>query len=98
MTGLAPNKISKRHVPKLVSLQAEQSKKLVRKPRYKIRSKVRIEKEELPSKKDYRQSLTGEGFRVTEVATFNPPTYSLADKNVENIQRKFYEPEQMKGR
>ena len=93
MTGLAPNKISKRHVPKLISLQAEQSRKLVWKPRYKIGNRVRIAKEDLPFEKGYRQNFTDEVFRVTNIATLNPPTYSLADKNRENIQGKFYEPE-----
>ena len=93
MTGLAPNKISKGHVPKLISLQAEQSRKLVRKPRYKIGHRVRYGKEDLPFKKGYRQNFTDEVFRVTNIATFTPPTYSLADKNGENIQGKFYEPE-----
>ena len=98
MTGLAPNKISKRHVPQLISLQAEQSRKLVRKPRYKIGNRVRIAKEDLPFKKGYRQSFTDEVFLVTNIATFNPPRYSLAGKNGENIQGKFYEPKLMKIR
>ena len=86
MTDLAPNKISKRHVPKLTSLQAEQTRKLVRKPKYKIGNRVRIAKEDLPFKKSYMQNSTDEVFRVTNIATFNPPTYSLADKNGGNIQ------------
>ena len=98
ITGLAPNEVSKRHVPKLISLQAEQSRKLVRKPRYKIGNRVRIAKEDLPFKKGYRQNFTDDIFRVTKVATFNPPTYSLADKNGENIQGKFYEPELIRVR
>ena len=93
MTGLAPNKISKRHVPIIISLQAEQSRKLVRKPKYKIGNRVRIAKEDLPFKKGYRQNFTDEVFRVPNIATFNPSTYSLADKNGENIQGKFHEPE-----
>ena len=93
MTGLAPNKNSKQHVPKLISLQAEQSRKLVRKPRYKIGNRVRIAKEGLHFMKGYRQNFTDEVFWVTIIATFNPPTYSLADKNGENIQGKIHEPE-----
>ena len=92
MTGLVPNKISKRHVPNLISLQAEQSRKLVRKPTYKIGNRVRIA-DDLPFKKGYRQNFTDEVFRVTNIPTFNPPTYSLADRNGENIQGKFYEAE-----
>ena len=80
LTGLAPNKILKRHVPKIISLQAEQSRKLVRKPRYKIGNRVRIAKEDLPFKRSSRQNVTDEVFRVTNIATINPPTYSLADK------------------
>ena len=93
MTGLAPNKISMRHVPKLISLQAELTRKMVRKPRYKIVNRVQIAKEDSTFKKGYRKNFTDEVFRVTNIATFNPPTYSLADKIGENIQGKFYEPE-----
>ena len=89
MTGLAPNKIWKRDVPKLISLPAEQSRKLVLKPRYKIGNRVRIGIEDLPFKKGYRQSFSDEVFRVTNIATFNSPTFSLADKNGENFQGKF---------
>ena len=93
MTDLAPNKISKRHVPKGISLQAEQSRMLVRKPRYKIGNRIRIAKEDLPFKNGYRQNFTDEVFRVTNIVTLNPPMCSLADKNGENIQGKFCEPE-----
>ena len=44
----------KRHTPKLISLQAEHSRKLVLKPRYKIGNRVRIAKEDLPFKKSYK--------------------------------------------
>ena len=98
MMGLSPNEISKRHVPKLISLQAERSSELVRKPRFQIGNKVRIAKEDLPFKKSYKQNFTDELFRVTKVATFSPPTYSLADINGEDIQGKFYEPELIRAR
>ena len=93
MIGLAPNQVKKKHVEYLVSLIAEQSSKLVRKPKFKVGDRVRIAKQDLPFKKGYKQSFTDELFRITSVKTFSPPTYTLADAEGEDIGGKFYEPE-----
>ena len=77
---------------------AELSSKQVRKPQFKIGDKVRIAKQDLPFKKGYKQNFTDEVFRITKVATFNPPTYSLSDGDGEDISGKFYEPELIKIR
>ena len=93
VTKIAPNKVTKKHVPHLVSLSAEQLSKFVSKPRFAIANRVRIAKEDLPFKKGYKQSFTDEVFTITKIATFNPPTYNLRDEKGENIRGKFYEPE-----
>ena len=98
MMGLAPNQVTKKHVAKLISLRAELSSKQVRKPHFKIGDKVRIAKQHLPFKKGYKQNFNDEVFRITKVATFNPPTYSLSDGDGEDISGKFYEPELKKIR
>ena len=98
VTGLAPNKVSAKHVTNLVSQIAQQSSKLVRKPSLKPGDKVRIAKEDIPFKKGYKQRFTDEVFQITKIATFNPPTYLLVDSEGEDIQGKFYEPELTKTR
>ena len=98
MTGLAPNKVKKHHVSRLISLTAECSSELVKKPKFKVGHRVRIAKQDLPFKKGYKQNFTDELFRVTKIATFNAPTYYLADSDGEDIAGKFYEPEMVKAR
>ena len=98
MTGLAPNRVTKKHVSKLISLRAERSSKQVKKPRFKAGDKVRIAKQDIPFKKGYKQNFTDEIFRITRINTFNPPTYSLTDADGEEIAGKFYEPELIKVR
>ena len=77
----------------LISLTAEESSKQVSKPRFRLGYKVRIAKQDLPFKKGYKQNFTDEIFRITKVTTFNPPTYSLADIDGDDIAGKFYEQE-----
>lgn len=93
MTGLAPNKVFKKHEPYLVSLANEASAKLVRKPKFSIGEKVRIAKKDLPFKKGYQQNFTDEIFEIVKIPTVNPPTYHLVDDAGEVIQGKFYERE-----
>ena len=45
---LAPNKVTKKHVPALVSLIANSSSKLVQKPKFFVGDYVRIAKTDLP--------------------------------------------------
>ena len=92
ITGLAPNKVSVKHVTNLVSEIAQQSSKLVRKPSLKPGDKVRIAKEDIPFKKGYKQPFTDEIFQITKIATFYPPIYLPVDSEGEDIQGKLCEP------
>ena len=90
---LAPNKVTKKDVRRLISLRAEQSLKLVRRPKLYVGDFVRIAKIDIPFRKGYKQSFTDEVFEIFDIPTRNPPTYNLIDADREPIERKFYEPE-----
>ena len=72
VTGLAPNKISAKHVINQFSQIAQQSSKLARKRSLKHADKVRIAKEDITFKTGYKQRFTDEVFQITKFATFNP--------------------------
>ena len=93
VTKLAPNKVTRKHVPALVSLIANSSSKLVQKPKFYVGDYVRIAKTDLPFRKGYKQIFTDEVFDVVAIPTVNPPTYSLIDAEKEEISGKFYEKE-----
>lgn len=93
VTKLPPNKVTRKDVPKLISLVANDSAQLVKKPKYKTGDFVRIAKPDLPFRKGYKQTFTDEVFEINRVATLNPPTYNLIDSLNEEIKGKFYEPE-----
>ena len=88
---LAPNKVTKKDVPGLVSLTANTTNS--QKPKFNIRVFVRIVKKEETFGKDYKQSFTDEIFEIPSNPTLNPSTYSLIDADKEIIQGKFYQPE-----
>ena len=90
---LAPNKVTKKDVPRLISLRAEQSMKLVCRPKLYVGDFVRIAKIDIPFRKGYKQSFTDEVFEIFDIRTRNPPTYNLIDADREPIEVKFYEPE-----
>ena len=81
VVNLAPNKGTKKHEPHLRSLAVEQSSKFVKKPKFNLRDKVRIAKQNLPFKKGYKQSFTDEIFTIIKISTFKPPTYNLRDED-----------------
>lgn len=91
--GLAPKKVTQKHVPELISKVADQSFKLSKIPKFKIGDSVRIAKENLPFKKGYKQNYTDEIFQIGKIATRNPPTYNLCDSNQEKLLGKFYQQE-----
>ena len=96
VTKLAPNKVTKKHVPDLISIAAKQSSRFIKKPKFQVGTIVRIAKEDLPFKKGYKQSFTDETFTIVNIPTFNPPTYNLRDESGEIIRGKFYEAELVK--
>ena len=74
VTNLAPNKVTKKDVPRLISLRAEQSLKLVRRPKLYVGDYVRLAKVDIGFRKGYKQSFTDEVFEVFDIPTRNPPT------------------------
>ena len=90
---LAPNKVTKKDVPRLISLRAEQPLKLVRRLKLYVSDFVRRAKIDIPFRKSYKQSFTGKVFEIFEFSTRNPPTYNLIDADREPIEGKLYEPE-----
>ena len=93
VTNLAPNKVTKKDVPRLFSLRAEQSLKLVRRPKLYVGYYVRLAKVDIPFRKGYKQSFTDEVFEVFDIPTQNPSTNYLIDTNREPIEGKIYESE-----
>ena len=90
-TKIAPNKVTKTDVPRLVSLAAQTSS--TQKPKFYIGEFVRVVKKDKAFRKSYMQSFTDEVFEITGIPILNPPTYTLADADKEPIQGKFYQPE-----
>ena len=78
VTNLALNKVTIKDVPRLILLGAEQSLKLVRRPKFCVGDYVR---------------LADEVFEVFDIRTGNPPTFNLIDSNREPIEEKFYKSE-----
>lgn len=89
--GKAPAHVTNKDVSHLVSLST--NVRLVRKPKLQIGDAVRIAEENLPFRKGYKPNFTFEKFRITNIATVNPPTYRIEDTTGEEILGKFYEPE-----
>ena len=96
VTKIAPNKVAKKDVPYLLSLNASASEKLVCRPKFRIGGFVRISKIDLPFRKGYKQTFTNEVFEVYDIPRINPPTYSLIDSNQNPISGKFYQLELVK--
>ncbi len=90
ITKVAPNKVTKKDVPRLVSLTVISDSKL-KLPRLKPGDLVRIAKKDLPFRKRYKRTYTDEVFENFKVATLSPPTNNLIDANKEEIKGKFYE-------
>ena len=93
VTKLAPNKVTRKHVPAIVSLITNSSSKLLQKTKNYVGDYVRIPKTDLPLRKSYKQIFTDEVFEIVAIPTVNLPTYSLIDAEKEEISGKFYEKE-----
>ena len=91
VTKIAPNKVTKKDVPYLLSLNTIASEKLVSRPKFRIGDFVRISKVDLPFRKGYKQTFTNEVFEIYNIPTTSPPTYSLIDSNQDPIRGKFYQ-------
>ena len=91
VTKLALNKVTKKDVPRLVSLTVETRRS--QKPKLYVGDFARIVKKEKTFRKGYKQSFTDEVFEIDSIPPLNPSTYSLIDFNKEIIQGKFYQPE-----
>ena len=87
--NLAPNKVTNKDVPRLVSLIAN-TYNIFSKRKFFVGDLVRILKKEETFGKGYKQSFTDEVFEISSIPTLNPPTYSLIDTDKEIIQGKFY--------
>ena len=90
---MAPNKVTRKHVPALVSLIAKSSSKLVKKTKILFGDYVLIAKTDLPFRKGYKLIFTDEVFEIVAIPTVNPPSYSLLDAEKEEISGNFYEEE-----
>ena len=91
VTKIAPNKVTTKNVPRLVSLAAQTSS--TQKPKFYIGDFVRVVKKDKAFRKNYKQSFTDEVFEIMGILTLSPPTYSLVDTDKKSIQGKFYQPE-----
>ena len=90
VTKLAPIKVTKMDVPRIVSLVAPTS--TTEKHKYYVGDFVRIVKKDKAFRKIYKQSFTAT-FEITGLLTLNPPTYSIIDADREPIQIKLFQPE-----
>ena len=93
---LAPNKVTKKDVPYLISLTFNDSANLVRRPKFYVGDFVRISKADLPFRKGYKQTFTNEVFEIYDIPTTIPSTYSLIDASQEPVKGKSYEVELVK--
>ena len=98
VTKLAPNKVTKKDFPYLLSLIFNDSANLVRLPKFYVGNFVRISKTDLPFRKGYKQTITNKVFEIYDIPTTNPSNYSLIDASQEPVKGKFYELELVKVR
>ena len=91
VTKIVPNKVTKKDVPRLVSLAAQTIS--TQKQKFYIGDFVRIVKKGKAFRKSYKQSFPDEVFETTGIPTLSPPTYSLVDTDKDRIQGKFYQTE-----
>ena len=95
---MAPNKVTKKDIPYLISLIFNTSAKLVRRQNFYNGDFVRLSKADLPFRKGYKQTFTNEVFEIYDIPTTNLSNYSLIDASQEPVKGKFYELELVKLR
>ena len=64
-----------------------------KKPKSKVRDRVRISKCDLPFRKGYKPQFTKEVFEIVAISSKKPPTYTIKDEQDEIIRGKFYQEE-----
>ena len=88
-TKMAPENVQNRDAIRIIN-----SKLLRReKPSFHVGDYVRLSGKEEVFRKGYKPQFTREIFQIVSIATRNPVTYVVKDKNKEVIQGKFYERE-----
>ena len=94
VTKITPNEVTKKDVPRLISLRVEQSQKLVRRPKLYVGDFNRIAKIDLPFRKGYKQQwFTDKVFEIFDIPSRNPQPYNLIDADKEPMEGRLYEPE-----
>ena len=63
------------------------------KPKFQVGHRVRISKQDLPFRKEYKLQFTNEIFKIVALATRKSPKYNIQDEQGEVIKGKFYEKE-----
>ena len=67
-----------------------------RKPKFKVRDRVRISKYDLPFRKGYKPQCTKEVFEIVAISSKKLPTYTLKDEQNEIFRGKFHQKEMIK--
>ena len=67
-----------------------------RKPKFKVRDRVRISKNDLPFRQGYKPQFTQEVFGIVAIPSRKTPTYTIKDEQNEIIRGKFYQKELVK--
>ena len=90
---MAPSKVEKKHVLKLIALKQRFAVMKERKPKYKVGNFVRIASKNVPFRKGYLQQYTNEFFSIPTVFSTHPPSYILRDEKGQGIRGEIYEAE-----
>ena len=86
---------SPRDVKKTDFLSILYSKPLTRykKLKFKVGDRVKMSKNDIPSRNGYKPQFTDESFEISAISTKKPPTYIIKDLDKEEILGKFYDKE-----
>ena len=86
LTKLAPNNVTRKHVPAKVSINANNPTKVIQKPKFYVGVYVRIAKTDSPFRKGYKLIFTDAVFEIVAIPTVLSATYRLIFiKSVEHI-------------
>lgn len=91
--GMKPNDVRNTDVFSIMY----KTRKMTTKPaKFSVGDYVRISKQDIPFRKGYKPQFTQEVFKVIDISTRYPNTYTLEDETNEKILGKFYEQELVK--